>query len=598
MIGAAERKVLDALAGAVYITDLDGTITYYNEAAAELWGRRPVIGQDKWCGSLRLFTADGAPLPLDQCPMAVALRTGRPVRDVEIIAERPDGRRVRLLPAPTPLTDDAGKVIGAINSLTDITAMHIAEADARRLAAIVTQSDDAIISKTLEGRILTWNSGATRVFGYAEDEMIGESITKLIPPELLSEEDYVLSRLRRGERIDHYETVRVRKDGRRIDISLTVSPLYSRTGAIVGASKIARDITERRQAERAQALMMGELSHRVKNTLATVQAIATQSLRRSRNPTEFVQAFTGRVHALARAHDLLSETRWEGVSLGALVRDQVFLGVADERISSGGPELMLEAQPALHLAMVLHELGTNARKYGALSGGQGLLSVTWEVIMRHDSRLLRLTWRESNGPRVAAPTARGFGTRLIEDSLLAHGGTANIVYGADGVVCELTLPLPQVPGTLARPLGSLPVGAHDVADRARLHGKRVLVAEDEPLIAMELETMLRDSGVSVVGPAGDVAHALHIAQTQACDAALLDANLAGEPADELAALLTRKGIPFAFITGYGAQALPEAFRKAPLINKPFRREEIAAALLDLIQRRTDPDVYQLGALRR
>ena len=591
------RKVLDALAGAIYVTDANGIITYYNEAAAQLWGRRPVIGQDKWCGSLKLFTAEGAPLPLEQCPMAVALRTGEPVRGVEIIAERPDGAHIRLLPAPTPLRDDAGKVIGAVNILSDISASHAAEVDARRLAAIVTQSDDAIVSKTLEGRILTWNTGATRVFGYSEAEMVGESITKLIPQELLSEEDYVLSRLRRGERIDHYETVRVRKDGTRIDVSLTVSPLYSKSGVVVGASKIARNITDRRHAERTQALMMGELSHRVKNTLATVQAIATQSLRRARNPTEFVQAFTGRVHALARAHDLLSETRWEGVALGALVRDQVFLGVADERISAGGPDLVLDPQPALHLAMVLHELGTNARKYGALSG-HGVLSVTWEVIARHDGLLLHLTWREDRGPRVAAPTARGFGTRLIEESLLAHGGTAKITYGADGVVCELTLPLPQEAGNRPRALTALPVGAHDVADRARLHGKRVLIAEDEPLIAMELETILRDSGVGVVGPAGDLGHALQLAQSQDFDAALLDANLAGEPADALAALLTRMGVPFAFTTGYGPDSLPVAFRKAPLINKPFRKEEIAAALSDLIQRRTDPDVYQLGALRR
>src|SRR6516165_7522325 len=298
----AGSALLEALPVPVYMTDADGRITFYNEAAAELWGHRPQLGSDKWCGSWRLFWPDGRPLPHDECPMALALKRGEPIRGVEALAERPDGTRVRFLPYPTPLRDDNGRLTGAINLLMDITERHDAQLESARLAAIVVSSDDAIISKTLEGRITSWNAGATRIFGYEASEMIGESILRIIPPELHGEEREILARLQRGERIDHYETVRVARDGRRVDVSLTVSPLRDRSGKVVGASKVGRDITDRKRAEKLQQVLTDELSHRVKNTLATVQAIANQSLVRAKSPTDFVSSFTGRLQALAKAH--------------------------------------------------------------------------------------------------------------------------------------------------------------------------------------------------------------------------------------------------------------------------------------------------------
>src|SRR3954464_8457810 len=218
-------ELLEALPVAVYTTDTQGHITFFNEAAADLWGHRPELGSDRWCGSWRIFTLDGLPLPHDQCPMAVTLREGRPVRGVEAIAERPDGTRIRFLPFPTPLRDASGKLTGAINLLMDVTDRHQAGLESARLAAIVTSSDDAIVTKTLDGVVTSWNEGAARIFGYTAEEMIGQSIIRVIPPHLYHEEYDILARLRRGEHIRHYETVRRTKDGRDIDISVTVSPL-------------------------------------------------------------------------------------------------------------------------------------------------------------------------------------------------------------------------------------------------------------------------------------------------------------------------------------------------------------------------------------
>src|SRR6476659_3201576 len=198
------RELLDALPAAIYTTDAAGRITYYNAAAVQLAGRRPKIGSDEWCVTWRLYQPDGTPLPHDECPMAVTLKEGHPVRGVEAIAERPDGTRVPFLPYPTPLRDATGQLVGAINLLVDLTERRRAEVESAQLAAIVASSDDAIISKTLEGRVTSWNEGASRIFGWEASEMIGQPILRIIPPELHDEEVEILARLRRGERIEHF----------------------------------------------------------------------------------------------------------------------------------------------------------------------------------------------------------------------------------------------------------------------------------------------------------------------------------------------------------------------------------------------------------
>jgi PAS domain S-box-containing protein len=524
--------------------------------------------------------------------MAVTLKEGRPVRGVEAIAERPDGTRVPFLPYPTPLRDATGQLVGAINLLVDLTERRRAEVESAQLAAIVASSDDAIISKTLEGRVTSWNEGASRIFGWEASEMIGQPILRIIPPELHDEEVEILTRLRRGERIEHFDTVRVAKDRRRVDISLAVSPIRDNSGRVIGASKVARDVTERKEAEKLQRLLVDELNHRVKNTLATVQAIASHSLRRARNSEDFVSSFTGRVQALARAHHLLTERTWRGADVADLVREQVVLGVVESnRVAFSGPALLLDPQSALHLALVLHELATNARKYGALSVPQGQLSVSWSMLA-NKGRMLVLQWSERGGPAVAAPSSVGFGTSLIQQALDAHGGSASIQYAAEGVTCEIKLPLAE-----PVPLGSAAseaaaIRARSIAvlqptDKPSLRGKRILVVEDEALLSMDLEASLAAAGCHVVGPAATVETARKLITHEQCDAALLDVNLSGHPVDELAAALTKHAVPFAFLTGYGREALPRGFGETMMLGKPFSQHEVLAMLAQLLTPRTN-----------
>jgi PAS domain S-box-containing protein len=245
------RQILQGLPAALCVCDAEGRVTLFNQAAQELWGRAPTIGQDFWCGSWRIYRPDGTPLPLDQCPMAVSLREKRAVRGDEILIERPDGSRRHVLPHPEPIRDADGMVVGAINMLVDVTDRRRADENQAFLASVVESSGDAIITKTLQGRITSWNAGAERIFGYSLDEAIGQSITMLIPVDRQAEEADILSRLQRGERIDHFETIRRHKDGRYLEISLTVSPVRDQVGRIIGLSKVARDVTARKQAELA-----------------------------------------------------------------------------------------------------------------------------------------------------------------------------------------------------------------------------------------------------------------------------------------------------------------------------------------------------------
>jgi PAS domain S-box-containing protein len=580
--------VLEALPVAVYVTDAQGRITFYNSAAAQMWGRCPDVGCERWCGSLRLYWPDGRLMPHSDCPMATTLKEGEPVRGVEVVAERPDGTRVRLLPHPTPLRDESGRVTGAVNLLMDLSEQDRRDLETARLAAIVASSDDAIISKTLEGRITSWNEGAAKIFGYESDEMVGQPITRIIPPELHHQETDILSKLKNGEHIDHYETVRTAKDGRRIDISLTISPLRDRFGNVVGASKVARDVTLRKEADRLRQLLVDELNHRVKNVLATVQALASQSLRHTTNPADFVSSFSGRVQALARVHTLLTEAALQGADVGQIVRDQVLLGAAaDERIACSGPLLMLEPRAATHLALILHELGTNARKYGTLSVPSGRLSVTWSL-ERNGGRDLHLIWEESGGPKVNAPAAHGFGTMLIQQTLRSQGGEAFLQYAERGVTCQIRMPLVeevQLPygGAVGYRGESRPRPVSQPV-RSVLEGRSVLVVEDEAFVAMEIETTLSDAGCTIVGPVATVECAKTALGDNSCDAALLDANLAGHPVDELAAILTQKSIPFAFVTGYGRDALPQAFRESPVLFKPFNVDQLLGVVSALLSK--------------
>jgi len=316
------RELLDALPAAVYTTDAAGRITYYNEAAADLWGDRPALGSSEWCGSWKLFWPDGTPLPHDECPMAVALKEDRAVRGMEAAAERPDGTRVPFIPYPTPIHDETGKLVGAVNMLVDIT--------------------------------------------------------------------------------------------------------------------------DRKRAEEQHNLLVRELHHRVKNTLAMVQAITGSTARATDNIEDFKTALFGRIQSLAKTHLLLSDEE-RAVSFAHVLRSE--LGAFDdgshERIVLSGPDVPLTSQLAVSLGMAIHELTTNAAKYGSLSVYGGKVEVNWSVSIGATRRTLSFDWVESGGPPVTQPQRQGFGSRLLAYVLPGQiQARSRIDFASNGVRVHCELPLP------------------------------------------------------------------------------------------------------------------------------------------------------------
>lgn len=427
------NQLLQELPAALYTTDAEGRITFYNETAAALWGCRPQLGSDEWWRFWKLYWPDGTFLPYKESPMAVALREGRAIHGTEAAAERPDGSRVPFLAYPTPLFGSSGEVAGAINMLVDITERKPVAPAAQRLAAIVESSDDAIVSKDLNGIIMTWNLGAQRLFGYPEEEVIGKPISILIPADRQNEEPEILARIRRGERIEHFETVRQRKDGSLVDISLTISPIVGQSGRIVGASKIARDIGDRKAAEKYRDVLFGEMKHRVKNTLALAAAICRQTFHSASGEEHSV--FASRLHALANAHEILSRESWEGAWLNEVVTKTMEPHRTGQgRIHISGNPIAVDSGKAVSIALALHELATNAVKYGALSCSDGNVHIEWETFP-DDPDFVRLRWLEQDGPTVAAPQHRGFGSRLIERGLAAEFRKVALDFAPEGVGC-------------------------------------------------------------------------------------------------------------------------------------------------------------------
>jgi len=309
-------------------------------------------------------------------------------------------------------------------------ALRESEQQLRWLASIIASNDDAIISKNLDGMITSWNGGAERMYGYTAEEAIGQPITILIPEDRQNEEREISARIKCGEHIDHFETVRRCKHGRLVAVSLTVSPIKDAEGKIVGASKIARDITERKRSDEHIATLAREAQHRVQ---------ATVNLSHSDTPDGLKRAIEGRIQALANVHGLLVKAHWPGAELSSIVAQELapYRGRDEARARIDGSDVLLMPNTAQAIAVTLHELATNAVKYGSLSVAKGRVEVAWS---RAAAGPLTLRWTESGGPPAKKPTRKGFGTRVIERMIREQlKGEMHLDWRAEGLACEIVL---------------------------------------------------------------------------------------------------------------------------------------------------------------
>ncbi len=245
-----DQRPLDKLPAGAYTCDQDGLITYFNRHAVRIWGREPALNDpaDRFCGSFRLFDASGEPIAHDQCWMARTLQTGQEFDGEEIVIERPDKSRITVLAHASPVRNACGEITGAISVLVDISDRKRADDAQRLLSAIIESSDDAIYSRSVEGTILSWNTGAERLYGYQAEEIIGSPIQRLVPPDQMAEEEATMAQIIRGQRVQNYETKRVTRSGKAIEVSISTSPILDSAGRVIGISKVARDVSAQKRA--------------------------------------------------------------------------------------------------------------------------------------------------------------------------------------------------------------------------------------------------------------------------------------------------------------------------------------------------------------
>jgi two-component sensor histidine kinase len=338
------------------------------------------------------------------------------------------------------------------------------------------------------------------------------------------------------------------------------------TGQVNRISGVTFDITERKKSEERQMLLAREVDHRAKNALALVQSILR--LTRADDLVQYTKTVEGRIRALSRAHTILSQSRWQGASLRGLVDEELApFKLSGNTIAIEGSDVLLNPASAQTIALALHELATNAAKYGSLSVSGGGLALSWRV----EDRIIKFDWRESGGPATAAPNRKGFGTRIIVASIEQQlGGKVLLNWHTEGLACAFTIPFPTVveDGPARSPARGEEIEYAPIV----LQGTNVLVVEDEALVALAVNDALVDYGWSVIGPFSVVADARDVALKTSIHAAILDVNVNGDLVYPLAELLREKAIPFVFVTGYGVESIDPRFQNVQVLHKPIERD--------------------------
>ncbi|HEX2213286.1 MAG TPA: PAS domain S-box protein, partial [Mycobacterium sp.] len=584
-------RLLDRLPAAAYACDAEGLITYFNERAADLWGREPKLNEptERFCGSIRLFSSDGDPIEHNSCWMALAIKEDRAYDDFEIVVERPDGSRVHGIAHAHPLHDESGVLIGAVNVVVDVSERKRGEEAQGRLVAIVESADDAIIGKDLNGVITDWNAGAERLFGYSTAEAVGQPVSMLIPADRKNEEPDILRRIRSGETISHYETIRRRKDGTLLNISLSVSPIHDAHGRIIGASKIARDIAGQkkmeaalREADRRKDEFLAMLSHELRNPLATIRN-SVQLLRM--DPGQAMQRkvlapLERQVSTLTRlVDDLMDVSR---VTMGRVELQRADIGIdrilrdASEavrrdmrdrghsfRVSLPATDVVVHAD-AVRLEQVVVNLLTNAAKYTP-DGGTIELSAERDgedaVLRVRDSgigiqpELLEQVFELFSQGATTLDRAKGglgIGLALVKYLVEMHGGNVQAKSDGPGTGSEFIVRVPAVAAD--EQAGRTLTDGLAAEGGVQEHALRVLVVDDNRDSA-DLQAALLQHNGHKVRTAYNGTDALEVAVKFRPDVILLDIGLPEIDGYEVAYRVRQQpaldGVVLVAMTGYG-----------------------------------------------
>ncbi|WP_186376960.1 PAS domain S-box protein [Agrobacterium sp. DE0009] len=425
------RAIFAQSAAGIALGDLSGTLISVNDHFCRIVGRT----RDELVGMRMQDLTFADDLPENQRLFRHLVETGESF-EIEKRYVRGDGSLVWVSNAVSAIRDEQGNMSQAVAISIDIGERRRAQDIEKHLASMIASSNDAILGIDLDMKITSWNAAAEKLYGYSEEEAVGQTILMLVPDERRDEEPSILTQIKAGRIVEPYETQRRRKDGQLVEVLLSVSPICDANGNVIGASKTAQDITARKDAERLRSILVNELHHRVKNILATVIAIARQTIGRDKANHEDVEAFTNRLSSLSRAQDLLVHADWQQADLRAIVQQALSPYPADA-FAVSGPSVFLPPKAVVSLSLALHELATNAAKYGALSVLGGQVSISWKFERVGDDRLT-IIWEERGGPEVMPPARKGFGSTLVERLLAGElKGQTKFSYEKSGVICVI-----------------------------------------------------------------------------------------------------------------------------------------------------------------
>jgi PAS domain S-box-containing protein len=429
-----------------------------------------------------------------------------------------------------------------------------------------------------------WDQGQCEIFGVDRTtfEPTIESVRPLINPEDFELLVRAFRKVSKTANTFQTEFRVLRPNGEIRWCTGTAAASFDERERLVSLSGVTSDITERKRAEERQILLAEEVDHRARNVVAVVQSI--MRLTRAETIDEYIGALDGRIGALSNAHRLLAGSRWEGADLTRLVEEEFepYRAAGNDRVLARGPMVLLPPATAQTIALALHELATNAAKYGALSDGAGRVELVWRV----DNGKLELVWAESGGPQITPPNRRGYGSRAIVAGIERQlGGTVHFDWQTPGLHCTMAVPHESGKDPFTR--GAI--------ERAQANGestgnfepdsgdKRVLLVEDEPLVSMMLADMLSAFGHKVDGPYSRFNDAILAAKSNNLQAGILDVNLGGEKTYAVADILANRKIPFAFVTGYGPDSILSEFAAAPVLQKPIEAAKLHALLQQIVR---------------
>src|SRR6516165_6372885 len=429
---------------------------------------------------------------------------------------------------------------------------------------------------------IVWDHGQCEIFGVDPVTFVPtlESVRPLLNPEDFELLERSFRKITKATNTFQTEFRVLRSNGEVRWCTGTAAANFDEKGRLVWLRGVTSDITERKRAEERQILLAEEVDHRARNVVAVVQSI--MRLTRADSIDDYIGALDGRIGALSNAHRLLAGSRWEGADLTRLVDEEFapYRASGNERVRARGPIVVLPPATAQTIALALHELATNAAKYGALSNESGRVDLSW----RTEPGKLQLVWVESAGPEISPPTRRGYGSRAIVAGIERQlGGAVSFDWQAKGLRCTLSVPhegnMESRRPLERRQLDGVP--AQNIAPNS--DDKRVLLGEDEPLVSMMLADMLSAFGHKVDGPYSRFSDAILAAKRNNLQAGILDVNLGGEKTYAVADILRDRKIPFAFVTGYGPDSIVSAFSHAPVLQKPIEAAKLHALLQEIVR---------------